>query len=146
MAEGFGSLLEVARIQAEINRLFENVLDLSRDGESGGDWIPHADILERGDSLVVKMELPGVEPDDLQVSVNSGNLIVRGTKVGAGATGGREHVRERRFGPFRRVIQLGVPVNTRQARAELDDGLLRIMFPKVANRRGEEVPIEVRSE
>ena len=53
---------------------------------------------------------------------------------------------ERGFGPFRRVIQLGVPVNTRLAKATLNNGLLRICFPKVPNRRGEAVPIEVETE
>ena len=44
------------------------------------------------------------------------------------------------------MVHLGVPVNTRQARAVLKNGLLRIRFPKVPNRRGEEVPIEVHAE
>jgi HSP20 family protein len=147
MPEPFGPMLEVARIQSEINRLFENLLHLSEDdGGASGDWIPHADIVEGDEALVVRMELAGVDPDDLEVVVNSGNLIVRGTKrqtVSAAEQAAEDHVRERRWGPFRRVIQLGIPVNTRLAKAELDDGLLSIMFPKVPNRRGEDVPIEV---
>jgi HSP20 family protein len=51
---------------------------------------------------------------------------------------------ERTFGAFRRSVHLGVPVNTRKADAVFADGLLKISFPKVPNRRGEEVPIEVK--
>ena len=144
MAKELGSLMEAARIQSEINRLFDNLLDLDGEGEKGGAWLPNADILETADNLVVKIELPGVEARDLTLTVNSGNLVVRGEKH-ARRTG--SHARcdhsERQFGPFRRVIHLGVPVNTRQAKAVLQNGLLRLTFPKVPNRRGEDVKIEV---
>ena len=79
MAKELGSLMEAARIQSEINRLFDNLLDLDG-GEKGGAWLPNADILETAESLVVKVELPGVEPADLSLTVNSGNLVIRGEK------------------------------------------------------------------
>jgi HSP20 family protein len=106
--------------------------------------MPNADILETDDELVLRIELPGVEPGRLSVSVHGGDVIIRGEKTspepGSGAT---FHVAERSYGEFRRVIHLGVPVNTRRAAATLNNGLLRLTFPKVPNRRGEEVPIEV---
>ena len=144
MNRSFGSLMEVARIQSELNQLFDNLLDLGEGGESTEQWMPSADILESQENLIVKVDLPGVIPDDLRVSVTSGNLVIEGQKPrqplpdGSGA-----QLSERRFGRFRRVIQIGVPVNTRLAEAELKNGLLRICFPKVPNRRGEAVPIEV---
>lgn len=141
----FGALLEAARIQSEINRLFDNLLDLGGTGETGEAWIPTADICETEDTLVVKVELPGVEPGDLRLMVHGGNVIVEGEKKRLhGTDEGKGHVVERGFGRFRRVINLGIPVNTHRAEAVLADGLLRIRFPKVPNRRGEEVPIEVK--
>jgi HSP20 family molecular chaperone IbpA len=87
----------------------------------------------------------GVEHLDLEVT--SGNMVIQGDKPRPEVPGKAEfQVAERSFGPFRRVIQLGVPVNTRQARATLKNGLLRICFPKVPNRRGEAVPIDVEGE
>jgi HSP20 family protein len=140
----FGPLLEVARIQSEINRLFDNLLDLRTDDKGVGSWIPNVDILENEDSLVVKIELPGIGVADLSLTVHSGNIVIAGRKPGADVTGEADfQVCERAYGPFRRVIHLGVPVNTRQAQAVLKNGLLRICFPKVPNRRGEAVPIEV---
>ena len=89
----------------------------------------------------------GVDPDKLSLSVLGGNLIIRGEKGRPSINVRAEfHVAERLFGKFKRVINLGVPVNTRQAKAILNNGLLRIRFPKVPNRRGEEVPIEVQAE
>ena len=144
MAKTLGPFLEVARIQSEINRLFDNLLDLRSAGKEQGAWIPNADILETSDALIVDVELPGVEPEDLAVSVNAGNLILSGDKKGSSDPDRESYQHaERSFGPFRRIIHLGVPVNTRLAEAKLADGLLRIRFPKVPNRRGEDVPIDV---
>jgi len=135
--------MEVARIQSEINRLFDNLLDLGRTEEVGS-WIPNVDIVETESELLLKIELPGVPPGGLSLAVHGGNLIVRGEKERPRLEGRAEfHAAERAFGRFRRVVHLGVPVNTHHARAVLNNGLLRISFPKVPNRRGEEVPIEV---
>ena len=147
MPRTFGSLLEVARIQSEINRLFDNLLDLGADHTGGTHWIPNADILESEERLIVKVELPGVRIENLRLSVHDGDVIIQGEKKRPELPGLVEfQLAERGFGAFRRVIQLGVPVNTRLAKATLNNGLLRICFPKVPNRRGEAVPIEVGSE
>ena len=147
ITRSFGPLLEVARIQSEINRLFENLLDLGAGDKEGGSWVPNADIIDSRETLVVKVELPGVPAEQLEVHVTSGNIVIRGEKGRPELPSGVEFRQaERTFGPFRRVIQLGLPVNTRQATATLKNGLLRICFPKVPNRRGEAVPIEVRGE
>ncbi|HEX4823143.1 MAG TPA: Hsp20/alpha crystallin family protein [Candidatus Polarisedimenticolaceae bacterium] len=145
MTKGLGSMLEAARIQSEINRLFDNLLTLD-DGRESGSWMPMADIVETEDALVLTVELPGVAKDDLSVSTNGGDLILKGEKGKPGPSGpARFLVAERAYGRFRRVIHLGVPVNTHKAEASLADGTLRIRFPKVANRRGEEVAIDVRT-
>ena len=147
MPDELGPLMEVARIQSEINRLFDNLLDLGDEESPGGAWIPNADIIETDDALLLKVELPGVEAEKLGISVHGGNVIIRGDKARPGVAGRAEfHIADRAFGGFKRVIHLGVPVNTRLAKAVLKNGLLRIKFPKVPNRRGEEVPIEVHAE
>ena len=144
MTKGPGSMLEVARIQSEINRLFDNLLDLDAGSKERGSWIPIADIVENEDALIVTVELPGVAAGDLAVSTHGGDVILKGEKSRPAAGGpSRSHVAERAYGRFRRVIHLGVPVNTHKAEARLADGTLRIRFPKVPNRRGEEVAIEV---
>ncbi len=142
MTKGLGSMLEVARIQSEINRLFDNLLDLDAGGTHGGSWIPIADIVENDETLVVTVELPGVLAADLAISTHGGDVILTGEKSRPAIEGNsRSHVAERAFGRFRRVIDLGAPVNTHKAEAVLTDGTLRIRFPKVSNRRGEQVTI-----
>lgn len=147
MTKGLGSMLEVARIQSEINRLFDNLLDLDAGGKETGSWIPLADIVESDDALVVSIEIPGVAPSDLEIATHGGDVILSGNK-GRPETAERAvraHVAERAYGRFRRVIHLGVPVNTHRAEAVLADGTLRIKFPKVPNRRGEEVVIQAKT-
>jgi HSP20 family protein len=126
--------------------LFENLLDLRSPGKDSGAWIPNADISETDDFLVVKVELSGVAPEDLQVSVHGDQVILEGEKRQTESdVPSRYQVAERAYGRFRRAIHLGAPVNTHRAEAVLSGGLLRIRFPKVPNRRGEQVPIEVTS-
>jgi HSP20 family protein len=147
MPNTLGPLMEVARIQSEINHLFDNLLDLGGETQHGRTWIPNADIIETDEALLLQVELPGVAAEGLSVSVHGGNVIIRGQKEQPDLSGRAEfQIAERVFGSFRRVIHLGVPVNTRLAKAVLNNGLLRIKFPKVPNRRGEEVPIEVQAQ
>ena len=140
----FGPLLEVARIQSEINQLFENLLDLGDPARTSRMWTPSADIAESETALTVTVELPAVEREDLKVTAYGGQVIIEGEKRPPTREGSAKfQAAERHFGRFRRAIQLGVPVNTHRAEAILADGVLRIRFPKVPNRRGEEVAIEV---
>lgn len=144
--EPFQPFFELNRLQHEINRLFEQLSELRAGDDPGGGWTPNVDIFEAPSELVVKFELPGVDPASVQLSVNGGTLILRGNKPKPEPQpGSRYHCLERGSGSFKRVIRLGMPINTRLASAEFRDGLLKVTFPKVPNRRGEEVtiPLEV---
>lgn len=144
-----GPFAEISRIQSEINRLFDNLLELRSSGaevESGGAWLPSADVYETDDALVVKFEVPGVALKDVSMSVEGNRLILRGEKrkAAGAASKGRYHCLERGYGKFKRVVHIASPVNTREAIAALHEGVLEVTFPKVPNRRGGEVAIRVR--
>lgn len=147
----FGPYLEFVRIQTEMNKLFESLQELrepkSDAEEGGGAWVPNVDICECGDFLIVEAEMPGVDPSSLSVRVGGGNIVLEGTKTRpACAEPEAIHRKDRVFGPFRRVVPLSAPVNTHRAEAVLRGGLLRVQFPRVANKRGEAIPIPVRQE
>lgn len=146
MEQNFGPYLEIARIQSEMNKLFDVLLELKEDG-SGGDvnaWIPSVDVCEDHDGLILRAELPGVPVESLKVSAVSGALVISGERSrNQPSTPVRFHCMERNFGRFRRVVPLGRPINTRGAHAALHNGVLTVVFPKVSNRRGEEVAIPV---
>lgn len=102
MPRSLGPLMEMARIQSEINRLFDNLLDLGHKDEIGS-WMPNADIIETEDALLLRVEVPGVRPEELDLAVHGGNLIIRGEKARPQVEGrGEFHIAERAFGAFRR--------------------------------------------
>jgi HSP20 family protein len=145
--DSIGPFAEISRIQSEINRLFDNLLELRQSkGEGGGEWLPSADVYETDKELVVKFEIPGVAGKDVTMSVEGNRLIVRGDKHRAEnghKASGRYHCMERGYGRFKRVVHITSPVNTREAQAFLCDGVLEVTFPKVPNRRGGELTIKV---
>ena len=89
------------------------------------------------------VELPGVDAGDLRSRSANGRNDPRGEKRATSTP--RARVSTPPNWPFGRFRSSAGPVNTHRAKAVLDNGLLRIRFPKVPNRRGEEVPIEVRT-
>lgn len=145
MATGIGPFVEISRIQSEINRLFDNLLELrTQGGGAGGEWLPNADVYETDEELCVKFEIPGVRPEDVSLAVNGNNLILRGEKKRTeGAKDAKYHSMERGFGKFKRVVHIASPVNTHKATTGFQDGVLKITFPRVPNRRGEELPIKL---
>jgi HSP20 family protein len=141
-----GPFVEISRIQSEINRLFDNLLELKASGsDTGGEWLPNADVYETEEELIVKFEVPGVTLKDVTLAINGNNLILRGEKKRTEtAKNAKYHCMERGFGKFKRVVHISSPVNTHQARTELQDGVLKVTFPRVPNRRGEEMPIPIK--
>ncbi len=141
-----GAQLEVARIQSEINRLFDMLLRL-RSGEASSEtWLPGVDVAETESRLVVEIELPGVDPSSLDVWTEGGNLYLKGVRPPSPLRDrpGAEILHdEREYGPFDVEIPLTAAVNPREAMAKLELGVLSIELPKVKNRRGEAVKISI---
>ena len=146
MDQDYGPFLEIARIQSEMNKMFDVLVQVRDEaGKSPGNaWIPSVDVCQNGQGLILRCELPGVPLDTLRVSALGGALIITGDRPRQEHQGKvKFHVMERVNGRFRRVVPLGMSINTRDATASLKDGVLQVFFPKVSNRRGEEVVIPV---
>ena len=90
-------------------------------------WVPPTDILAVGDDLVVRVELAGVDPDDVDLRFSQGLLTVSGTRrSGPEDEQAQFYVRERFYGEFRRVITLPEGTEAEQITAEFDAGLVQI--------------------
>ncbi|MFQ5718867.1 MAG: Hsp20/alpha crystallin family protein [Acidobacteriota bacterium] len=145
----FGPFVEMARLQNEVNKIFESFLEVSPEEsvKAASGWTPGSDVIQTGDDIVVMVDLPGVGPDNVQLAVGRGQLIVSGEKPRAATVdGARYQCLERGHGRFSRTILLPQPVNTHHAKAILREGLLTVTFPRVANRRGEAIPIPIETE
>jgi len=89
------------------------------------------DITETENEFVVKASLPGVKPEDVQITVHGDTLTIRGeTKAEEEKKGEQWHLRERRYGAFQRSVVLATPVNSDQAQAHYENGVLTLTLPK----------------
>jgi len=91
-------------------------------------WVPATDIFALGDDLVIRVELAGVEPHDVDLRFSNGLLTVSGTRR-SGLEDGAEadfYIRERYYGAFRRVVTLPEGTKASQIAAEFDNGLVEI--------------------
>lgn len=142
---------ELGHLAEDIRRLFDD-LDRTVRGVSGyasSECTPPLDVFETDRALEVRMDVPGVSPDSLRVMFKHGVLLMAGAKapVSAAPPGGATfHLVEREFGRFARAVRLSGTVDVARARARLVSGELRIVVPKLSERRGQEVRIPVESD
>ena len=125
---------EMVSLRHAMDRLFEDsfVSPLGWRTISGGDSItPALDVHETDDHLVVTAALPGVKPDDVEITMVGQTLTLRGEfKAGDEVQGERYLYRERRYGTFNRTLQLPVRVEGDKAEATFTDGILTLRIPK----------------
>lgn len=126
----------------EANRLFEEVLgDFTRPAAV---YVAPADLYETDEALVLELAVPGLTPEDLEVSLEGSKLTVRGqVKPQEEPKARRYYLQEIPHGSFVRSFTLPVEVDSAQAKAEFRQGLLRLTLPKAAEARAKRIPIEV---
>jgi HSP20 family protein len=112
-----------------------------------GECRPSLDVVDTATAVEIVMDIPGVTPNALRVSVRHNTVLVVGAKVAPSAPhDARYHVAERSSGRFARGIRVTGSFDAGRARAVVQAGLLRVTLPRVENRRGQAIPIPVTSE
>lgn len=102
-----------------------------------------ADLVETDDSLILKADLPGLKPEDVDISVSDGVLTVKGEyKTEKEEEEGNVHFRERRYGRFQRAIRLPGNVDTDAAEAKFEDGVLKISLPKTEEAKPKQIEVK----
>jgi HSP20 family protein len=125
---------EMVSLRHAMDRLFEDsfVSPLSWRTISGGDTIaPALDVHETPDHLVVTASLPGIRPDDVEITMVGQTLTLRGEFKQDDQVQREQYLyRERRYGTFNRTLQLPVRVEGDKAEASFSDGILTLRVPK----------------
>ena len=98
---------------------------------AAGEWAPAVDIIENEDGIVLKAELPGINPKDVTVTIDNNVLTLKGERhVEKEAKKENFHRMERAYGVFARSFTLPEHVDTAKVTAEFKDGLLTITMPR----------------
>lgn len=136
MARRYTTLLLASRLQREIDQLFQEI-GRATEAMEVQDWQPSIDVFETAAAVHVLVELPGVDPSDVELEVAGNLLTLRGRRrsLQHDAARGRFQCVESGHGRFERRLRIEVPVNTHRAVANLRDGLLSIAMPKVNDQR-----------
>src|SRR5208282_480541 len=107
-------------------------------------WAPPVDIYENGDSLVLKAELPGVDPKDVEVRVEDNTLYLKGERKFEKEVKEQNYHRvERSYGSFARSFSLPNSISTDKVKAEFKDGLLTLTMPKREEAKPKTIKIDV---
>ena len=140
--------LELQRLRDRVGRLYA-ALQEATEAENplaSGTWAPPVDLCETEKLILLRVELPGVAADQIKIGICNSKLRIWGEKK-------RRKPRnrivshlcsERMYGKFCRIVPLRWTVSVQDATAELDNGILVVVFPKIEDRRGVEFRIAIK--
>ena len=136
-------LRELENLQRRMDRAFQNVFGLERSPWRVGVY-PLVNISEDRDHIYVRAELAGVNPADLEITVQDNNLILRGErKIPTEEKQVNYHRRERESGFFRRVLALPARVQADKVEATCKDGILTIQLAKPEETKPRKIEVKV---
>ncbi|MGI9064843.1 MAG: Hsp20/alpha crystallin family protein [Pyrinomonadaceae bacterium] len=139
--------LELQRLRDRVGRLFAALQEatVAEDPLASETWAPPVDLCETADSIVLRVELPGLTAEYIKIGATNTQLRIWGEKK-------RRKPRnrilshlcsERSYGRFSRIVPLRWTVSVQEATAELANGMLTVCLPKIEDRRGVEFRIPV---
>ena len=133
------------RMRREMDELFGDVFDRGLAPRRRGGFLPAVDVYYVGNPprAVVRADLAGIDPANLELEIRGRELIVGGHRVPPG--GGQERLYQQleiEHGPFRRVVALGAEVDADRARATYEDGILVVELPISGPADPRTVPVE----
>ena len=134
---------DLMSIQNELNRLFGRTYAGEGGTQSSGAWVPPLDVYETKEKFVVSVDLPGIDPGSVDVTVEDSTLTVRGEReFYRDVPEDSFHRVERRYGQFVRSLQLPPTANAEGIEANFDSGVLTIDVPKVEEAKPKKITIK----
>src|SRR5436305_5828848 len=131
-------------LQDQVNRLFNDVLERTGEESSLTAWAPSVDIYETENRLVVKADLPEVDPKDLDIRVENNILTIRGERKFEKKVNEENYLRvERSYGSFARSFSLANTVNPDAIKADFQNGVLTLSIPKREEAKPKQIKVNV---
>jgi HSP20 family protein len=137
---------DIEKVRSELDKLWDTFLfgrPQKGDFQGEGEWQPPIDVAETESELVVNVEIPGMDPKDIDISLSEGTLTIRGERKQEKENEEEDyHFIERNYGPFSRSIQIRREIESNNISASYKNGVLRITLPKSHEAR-KEIKIKV---
>ena len=134
---------EMMNLRRTVDRLFDNV-STDHDWAQPTQWGLAVDVAENKDAIIVKASVPGINPDDLDVSYSDDTLTIRGEiKSENEVKEDQYHVRERRYGSFSRSITLPTKIKGDAIEASYQNGVVTLRLPKAEEVKPKRIEIKV---
>ena len=131
-------------LHEQVNRLFGNALERSAEESNLTSWAPAADIYETEHELVVKADVPEVDPNDLDIRVENNILTIRGERKFEKKVNEENYLRvERAYGTFSRSFSLANTVNSEAIKADYQNGVLTLTIPKREEAKPKQIKVNV---
>src|SRR5256884_8251938 len=131
-------------LQEQINRVFGDVVGRTGEESNLTPWAPEVDIYETENELVVKADLPDVNPQDLDIRVESNILTIRGERKFDKKVNEDNYLRiERSYGSFSRSFSLANSVNSEAIKADYQNGVLTLSIPKREEAKPKQIKVNV---
>ena len=139
---GFGRLTD---LREEIDRLFDAPLaEFVRSSQWFSGWTPPLDMNEDKDNVYVRVELPGMKKEEIELSLHEGSLSISGErKTEEKHQEGEVYRAERFFGRFQRTVGLPTPVQTDKVKAQYKDGILTVTLPKAEEAKPKHIDVSI---
>jgi len=108
----------------------------------GGPSMLPLDVSETENEFIIKATLPGVRPEDVQITAHGDTVTIRGEiKAEEEKKGEQYHLRERRFGQFQRTVTLPTPITADKDQAQFEDGVLTLTLPKAEEAKPKQIKV-----
>jgi HSP20 family protein len=135
----------LTNLRDEINRLFDAPFgEFGRESEVFTGWSPALDVYEDKDSIMVKVELPGMKKEQIELSLHENTLTISGERKAERAENSGDASRSERFlGRFQRTVTLPKPVDPNKVNARYKDGILTVTLSKTEESKPRQIEVKV---
>jgi len=134
---------ELASMRRDLDRLWEDFFGEREFPSAEFKWVPPVDVSETKDNVVVKVEVPGMEKKDIEISLTGDVLTIKGEKKQKTEEKDENFLRiETRYGAFARAIRIPISVDAEKVKASYEQGVLKVVLPKKEEVKPKQIEIK----
>lgn len=138
---------EMMTLRNAVDRMFEDsIVPRITSLNNGGETPMALDVYQTDDEVVIKASLPGVKPEDVDISITGDTVTIKGEMKEEAEVREENYLhRERRYGTFSRMVQVPVSVQEDKAEATFEDGILKLSLPKAEEVKPRQIKVKARA-